>query len=471
MQSDIAGNATTSRSTKAIRHFNQALDDFTHFRGALVENIDASINADPDFALGYAYKGYVGVLGTEPKDAAVAKKVVDNFLKSTNLSRLSEREKLHLQAAKTLLSGDFHGSSQQLADISRQYPRDILALSVGHQLDFFTGNATLLQQRIERALPAWTSEDKYYSNLLGMYSFGLEESGDYARAEEIGLEAVERNPKDVWGIHAVTHTYEMQAAFSKGMKYLDERKNDWAQGNFFLNHNWWHYALYTLEAGQNERALEIHDSVLFTENQAEIALQLLDATALCWRLYLERHDVRERFVKHAELWKSKLEPAFYAFNDMHMAMAYVGAGFEHEAETLIVSREQWLKTRGLMAQNRNISNVQMTRDIGLPICKAVLAFGRGQYEKTVDHLYPIRHRLHEFGGSHAQRDVVLMTLVEAALRANDKRAKEILNERFEVKARSPYNLLKQATLLEQLGEDITQAKEKATLERAFISNS
>jgi hypothetical protein len=237
------------------------------------------------------------------------------------------------------------------------------------------------------------------------------------------------------------------------MKYLDARKEDWAKGNFFLNHNWWHYALYTLEAGQDDRALHIHDAVLFTENQADLALQLLDATALCWRLYLEGHDVSARFAKHAELWKRKLEPAFYAFNDMHMAMAFVGAGFEREAEALITSREKWLTTQPL----ETVSNVQMTRDIGLPICKAVLAFGRGQYQKTVDYLYPIRHRLHEFGGSHAQRDVVLMTLIEAALRGQDKRANEILNERFEVKARSPYNWLKQAVLLEQIGERLEGA--------------
>jgi tetratricopeptide (TPR) repeat protein len=460
---DGAGNSTTTNSRQALEHFNQALDDFMHFRGALIENIDAAINADPDFALGYAYKGYVGVLGTEPRDASLAKTVVENFLKSTNLSRLSERERLHLQAATTLLDGDFHGSSQQLAEISRQYPRDILALSIGHQLDFFTGNATLLQQRIECALPAWTKEDKYYANLLGMFSFGLEESGDYTRAEEVGLEAVERNPKDVWAIHAVTHTYEMQAAFSKGMKYLEARKDDWAKGNFFLNHNWWHYALYTLEAGQDDRALKIHDSVLFTDD-TNLALQLLDATALCWRLYLEGQDVSARFKKHAELWMCKLEPAFYAFNDMHMAMAFVGAGLERDAERLIVNRARWLEPQS----DETVSNVQMTRDIGLPICKAILAFGRGKYRETVEHLYPIRHRLHEFGGSHAQRDVVLMTLLEAALRGNDKRAKEILNERFEVKARSPYNWLKQAALLEQLGESLESvaAKENARHYRA-----
>jgi tetratricopeptide (TPR) repeat protein len=455
---DGAGNTTTAKNKKALEHFDQALDDFLHFRGALLENIDASIHTDPDFALGYAYKGYVGVLGTEAKDAAATKLVFDAYLKSANLTKLHERETLHLQAAKVLLDGDFHSASQQLAEISRLYPRDILALAVGHQLDFFTGNTKMLRDRIEAALPCWTSNDNYYANLLGMFSFGLEEQGNYVRAEEVGLEAVERNPKNVWAIHAVTHTYEMQANFSKGMKYLDDRQNDWARGNFFLNHNWWHYALYTLEAGQSERALHIHDSVLFTETQADVALQLLDATALCWRLHLEGHDVSARFKKHAELWKSKTEPAFYAFNDMHVAMAFVGAGFEREAEMFITNRERWLDSQ----LDATVSNVQMTKDIGLPVCKAVLEFGRENYKGVVNHLYPIRHRLHEFGGSHAQRDVVLMTLVEAALRGNDKRAKEILNERFEVKARSPYNWLKQATLLEQLGEGLGSAAAKET---------
>jgi tetratricopeptide (TPR) repeat protein len=473
---DSAGNLSSSTSPKALEYFDQSLDDFMHFRGALMENINASIHSDPNFALGYAYKAYVGVLGTEPNDAAATKIIFDKYLANTNLSALHPREKQHLEAATTLLNGDFHRAGQQLASISRDYPRDILSLSVGHQIDFFTGNTAMLFDRISNALPAWTAQDKYYSNMLGMLSFGLEEAGHYDRAEEVGLEAVERNPKNVWGIHAVSHTYEMQANFSKGMNYLDARLSDWATGNFFLNHNWWHYALYTLEAGRYERALQIHDTVLFTQDTSDIALQLLDATALCWRLYLEGHDVSERFAKHAELWKRKVEPAFYAFNDMHMVMAFVGAGLEPEAEALIISREQfvskeqWLaKAESLVAVHNSVnSNIAMTRDIGLPICKAVLAFGRGEYAKAAAYLYPIRHRLHEFGGSHAQRDVVLQTLLEASLRSsNHVQTKEILNERFVVKPRSPYNWLKQAALLEHLGQNLeaVTARDTALLER------
>lgn len=456
--SDSAGNPATVNNPTALAYFDQAIDDFLHFRGDLVGDIERSIEADPDFALGYAYKGYVGVLGTEPTDAAAAKAGFAAYLARANLSRLSKRERMHLRAARTLLEGDFHRAGQLLAEISLEYPRDTLALAVGHQIDFFTGNAEMLRDRLGGAILAWTPEDRHYPNLLGMLAFGLEETGQYDRAEEVGLEAVERNPKDVWGIHAVTHTYEMQGRFAKGMRFMDERREDWASGNYFILHNWWHYALYALEAGDQERALEIHDAVLLTADNAGLALTLLDSSALCWRLYLEGRVEHERFADQAERWKRTVEPAFYAFNDMHMTMAFVGAGLEREAEELIRSRERWLETN----PPEHISNVRMTREIGLPVCKAILAFGRGQYRRAVELLYPIRRRLHEFGGSHAQRDAVLRTLVEAALRSgNHTLAQALLSERISVKPRSPYNWLKQAQLLEQIGETA-----KAKLARA-----
>ncbi|PZA07978.1 MULTISPECIES: tetratricopeptide repeat protein [unclassified Meiothermus] len=446
---DSAGNPVTAADPAALGYFDQALDDFLHFRGDLVGDIERSIQADPEFALGYACKGYVGVLGTEPADAAAAKAVLAAYLARADLSRLSERERMHLRAAWTLLEGDFHRAGQLLAEISLAYPRDTLALAVGHQIDFFTGNAEMLRDRLAGVMYAWTPEDRHYPNLLGMLSFGLEETGHYQRAEEVGLEAVERNPKDVWGIHAVTHTYEMQGRFAQGMRFMDQRREDWASGNYFILHNWWHYALYALEAGEEERALAIHDTVLLTADNAGVALSLLDATALCWRLYLEGHDLRPRFADQAERWKRKVEPAFYAFNDMHMVMAFVGAGLEREAEELITSRERWLQTH----PPEHVSNVRMTREIGLPVCRAILAFGRGQYRRVVELLYPIRRRLHEFGGSHAQRDAVLRTLLEAAIRGGEYALSQaLLGERISVKPRSPYNWLKQAQLLERVGE-------------------
>ena len=55
-------------------------------------------------------------------------------------------------------------------------------------MDFFRANARDLRDRIARALPQW-SPTSGLRIVLGMYAFGLEECGDYARAEEAGRRA------------------------------------------------------------------------------------------------------------------------------------------------------------------------------------------------------------------------------------------------------------------------------------------
>ena len=64
----------------------------------------------------------------------------------------------------------------------------------------------------------------------------------------------------------------------------------------------------------------------------------------------------------------------------------------------------------------------MAREVGLPIVRAIEAFGREQYAEATELLMPVRYRAHLFGGSHAQRDVVHRTLLEAALRAGRQTA-------------------------------------------------
>jgi tetratricopeptide (TPR) repeat protein len=286
-----------------------------------------------------------------------------------------------------------------------------------------------------------------------MLAFGLEECHQHDRALELGLEAVERNPKDVWALHAVGHTFEETGRFDDGMRYYDARTSDWTTENYFLIHNWWHYALFALEAGDVARVLEIFDSAVFNAENGDLALELLDASALLWRLKLEGFPEQMRFKAVASRWLHKTEPAFYAFNDMHMMMAFVGAGWELEAQDLIDSRDQWLASN----PNPRINNTAMTREIGLPVCKAILEFGRGNFAKVIEYLFPIRRRIHEFGGSHAQRDAVLKTLIEAALRGGRfDLARAMLSERISVRPRSPYNWLKHAAALEGLGE-VTKA--------------
>ncbi len=104
-----------------------------------------------------------------------------------------------------------------------------------------------------------------------------------------------------------------------------------------------------------------------------------------------------------------------------------------------------------------------TREVGLPVCEAIVSFGKGRYEEVLETLMPIRKRVNLFGGSHAQRDAVQRTLLEAALRANKTGvARVLVSERIALKPTSPYNWLAQARLLDELGKAAAVAAATAT---------
>lgn len=435
----------TGASAAAVRHYDRAIDELLHFRAEVDAEANAALAESPDFPMGNVLAAYLGLLTTEVEDARTARVRFEAFLRRIDATALLPRERAHLAAVRALLGGDFLTCGALLAEITTAHPRDALALIAGHQIDFFTGDARMLRDRVGGALTSWRADDRHYGHLLGMYAFGLEEAGHYDRSEEVGLRAVELNPRDVWGIHAVAHTYEMQGRFGDGLRYLDARVPDWSTGTFFNVHSWWHYCLYALETGDVARVLAIYDAVLA---DGQSCMELLDAAALLWRLHLEGSDQHARWRALADAWPARVAEPFYAFNDMHAVMSYVGAGRVGEAEKLIAAREAYV------AEPRpGVTNREMTLRVGLPVCRAIVAFGRGEYEAAVELLLPIRHRVNEFGGSHAQRDAVQRTLLEAALRAGRREvARVLVSERIGVRPCSPYNWLKQAALADTLGD-------------------
>ncbi|WP_229324471.1 tetratricopeptide repeat protein [Streptomyces sp. UNOC14_S4] len=428
----------TYTDADAVRHYEQALDNLLFFRAEAATEVGAALDVSPRSAMGNVFRAYLGLLGTEEKDAAEAATAFGTFRRDVSPAGLTPRERMHVEAASAWLDGDMHEAGRILAGLVVTYPKDALALAVGHQIDFFTGDAVLLRDRIGGALSAWDRDDAHYGLLQGMYAFGLEEAGHYDLAERVGLEAVERNARDVWGIHAVVHSYEMQGRHEDGIRYLDARTDHWATGNYLNVHNWWHYALYLLETGRTDQVLAVYDAAIHHDGSSGAAMELLDAAALLWRLHLAGADTGERWPALADAWARRNDGAHYAFNDVHAVMAYVGADRLSDAQKLIRERESWVRT--VDPRHPGLSNAAMTADIGLPVCRALVAYGQRRYAETVDLLLPLRRRFQDFGGSHAQRDALQKTLVEATLHAGyHDLGRTLLSERINLRARCPYN--------------------------------
>ncbi|MDF3287904.1 tetratricopeptide repeat protein [Streptomyces silvisoli] len=427
----------TYTDADAVRHYEKALDSLLFFREEVASGVADVLDASPRSAMGNVFRAYLGLLGTEEKDAAEAAKAFRAYQRDVHVADVTARERMHVAAVSAWLAGDLHRAGDILAELTVAYPRDALALAVGHHIDFLTGNAMLLRDRIGGALSAWDADDPQYGLIQGRYAFGLEEAGHYDLAERTGIEAVERNARDVWGIHAVVHAYEMQGRYEDGIRYFDARTDDWADGNSLKVHNWWHYALYVMETGRTDKVLAVYDAAVHNEGSAGLAMELLDAASLLWRLYLAGVDTGHRWSTLADGWARRHDGAYYAFNDVHAVMAYVGADRIAEAERLIRDREAWLRDAGGSA---GVSNVLMTSEIGLPVSRALVAYGQGQHRDAVDLLLPLRYRFHSFGGSHAQRDALQRTLFEAALHAgHHDLARSLLSERINLRPRCPHD--------------------------------
>jgi hypothetical protein len=277
-----------------------------------------------------------------------------------------------------------------------------------------------------------------------MHAFGLEEMGDYARAEEAGRESVRRDGRDAWGAHAVAHVLEMTNRIEDGVGWLVSTAAGWSTDNFFAVHNWWHLALYHFDRQEWGEVLRLYDERI-RGGDSTVIMDLLDASALLWRLKLHGVDVGRRWHRIAAAWEPRIDDAWYAFNDSHAMMAFAGAGREDLAQRLLSVMERTARL--------DSDNGAMTRIVGLPVARALHAYAHGKYATAVDLLTPIKARTARLGGSHAQRDLVGQTLLSASERAGlDATTRALLHERLMLKPRSGLNLAWMARVTTRPGE-------------------
>jgi hypothetical protein len=85
------------------------------------------------------------------------------------------------------------------------------------------------------------------------------------------------------------------------------------------------------------------------------------------------------------------------------------------------------------------TNHAMTSMVGLSLCHALVAFGQDRYDDVVTALLPLRNVVNLIGGSHAQRDAVQRTLLQAALHSGQSDiARALVSERLALRPTSRY---------------------------------
>ena len=73
MTADRHGHLMSGTGAEARTHYEQALDDLLFFRPQVAKSAQSVLAASPRSVMGQTLAAYLGVLGTEEKDAAEAR--------------------------------------------------------------------------------------------------------------------------------------------------------------------------------------------------------------------------------------------------------------------------------------------------------------------------------------------------------------------------------------------------------------
>jgi tetratricopeptide (TPR) repeat protein len=415
---DRWGVPLQGQSELAALLFSEATEDLVLLRGMPSATLDQAIETDPTAPLPSIARALLDLFAQTAAGRRAALERLDGA--EALVGPTSTRERLHLQAALAWARGQLDVAARFYDLALAREPKDLLALRVGHDLAFFQGDSRNIRDVVGRVRHAWSEEDERFGAVEGMHAFGLEENGDYRRAEATARAALAAEPADVWAHHALAHVFEMEGRTDEGIEFLSSSALRWEE-SFFAVHNWWHLALFEVEQGSLDAALGLYDGPVRRAQSPEW-LDLVDAASLLWRLSLLGVDVAERATALVPLVEDRLCDALSSFNDLHGLMICSLAGRDDLADALLAAARS----------AEGPSHALVHSLVGSSLLEGFLSFGRSEHAAAVAELFSARSRASLIGGSNAQRDVVDLTLLAAALRAGDQGlAAALASERVE----------------------------------------
>jgi tetratricopeptide (TPR) repeat protein len=401
---DYRGSKITGSTPRALDAYERALAALVSWRSGVEEHIDAALSEAPEFVMAHVLKADFFLSSREPSAPARSAEVLAHALQLP----ANAHERLHLAAVASASVDDFDRSRSLLGAALADDPRDMLALHVAHAFDYLSGDSAGMSQRTSAVMNAWSPDMPGYSSVLTMHAFALEERGEYANARTAALRVLELDPRSARAHHVLAHVFEMTGQGKAGREWMRAHESSWAPGSVAATHCWWHTALFHIQQQDVPGALTIYDQHIRWGRSTAVA-DMIDASALLWRLALCGVDVGSRWTELANSWSARISDGYCTFNDLHAMMAFVGGQHWRFAKELLseLTARQRLDTR----------HGEMTRLVGLPASRALLAFGQGDFAAAARLLGSLPAIAHRLGGSQAQRDIIQLTLLEAVRRA------------------------------------------------------
>jgi hypothetical protein len=319
------------------------------------------------------------------------------------LEKVSDRERDVLETVLAWAQGKGREALERMQTAISARPGEASLIQRLYFIYFMQGAADKMRDLIVAVLPHYGEADSY---ILGMYSFALEETRDFARAFAMGHKARALNAEDIWTIHALAHAYYETGAFGPGTQLLTEVLPHCEGIGSFRTHIAWHLAVLAWEQGQYQKALGLyHDR--FPDPAALEPPNFVDAVALLWRLNLTGQPTPTEWEALTPSLEQLRALPTYLFNQMHVALGLAGAKKVDWAQAYLDGLRSRVKP----------DRPGVLGEVGVPLAEGLLAYAKGDYARTVDCMLPIKDRIVNIGGSHAQRAIFADVLIDACLRS------------------------------------------------------
>lgn len=443
MIDDARGLPLSTTSTEAAQAFDLAVGDYLDYRSSAFKNLKTAISADPEFLLAQYFRACFFLMMETTSVRPKVQGWIDEM--APLLDDATDRERAHVQALRAWAKGDLIGATNEWERILAAHPVDIVALKLHHYVTFWTGRTQALRAATAGVLPAWDETIPGYASVLGMHAFALEECGNPDRAEAVGREAVERNPDDLWALHAVAHVLEMQGRSAEGVAWLDYPAGHFDDRNPFRAHVWWHAALFHLAQGNVDKTLDVYDSEITAVNTPQ-NVDVQNLASLLSRLELRGVDVGDRWEALAEHSESRIGDHAIAFNDMHWSLALACGG---RADAARRHAQEMAEYSG----DHDDWNAHVFSQVGTTLCQGISAYGARDFDAAAELLWSVKDDLAPIGGSHAQRDLFPQLLGDALLRAERfASARSLFNERVTLRPSARTDWQNLAIALDGLGD-------------------
>jgi tetratricopeptide (TPR) repeat protein len=426
-----------------VRAFEEAVLEVAAHKPSAAAAIAQATAADPGLVAAHALKGFATVLLARAELGLPARQALaDARAALARAGGGTADEAALVEALEQAVAGRFHDAATRLDVLLDRNPTAFLPAKIAHALRFMIGDAPGMLAIGARILDRWSRRTPGYGFLLGCHAFALEELGHLDAAERFGRRAVEIEPQDAWGLHAVAHVHEMRGRTAEGIAWIEGARPVWTACNNFSFHMAWHLALFRLETGDHDEVLRLYDAEVrpaATDDFRDVA----NAVSLLWRLAQEGVAVGRRWDELKAIAARRRRDVTLTFAALHNLLALTATGETEAAFDLLRAMET--------ATDRDSGDQAELMDaVGVEFAAAILDLSLNRAPRG--DLAALAGRLQRIGGSHAQRDVFVRVLAEFAARRGDRAALDrILAARRRLKRDDRFVALAETWLAEAPG--------------------